>query len=190
MCSVIKISLGVTYQFWLGWNQYSNLQTAAPQTSKSWCNNTMEAALCATSEVHAERVWQHAGVLTQPQLHSLGRRCIQTNYNTTCTICLMYYVRNWSEVSRAKVWGSERPKGSKSRVWDLDVWGEAVRRFEYQFQPSWNRYITPDSRLRPLGPLRPPHFGSRNLGSIMHIVLRTREVSTKLRSVTQYPLHG
>ena len=38
------------------------------------CNNTTEATLCATSEVRAERVRRHAGVLAQPRSHSLGRR--------------------------------------------------------------------------------------------------------------------
>ena len=38
------------------------------------CNNTTEATLGATSEVHAERVRQHAGVLAQPRSHSLGER--------------------------------------------------------------------------------------------------------------------
>ena len=40
----------------------------------SSCNNTMEATLCATSEVRAERVWRHAGVLAQPRSHSLGEK--------------------------------------------------------------------------------------------------------------------
>ena len=40
----------------------------------SSCNNTTEATLCATSEVRAERVRRHAGVLAQPRSHSLGRR--------------------------------------------------------------------------------------------------------------------
>ena len=38
------------------------------------CNNTTEATLGATSEVRAERVRRHAGVLAQPRSHSLGGR--------------------------------------------------------------------------------------------------------------------
>ena len=98
------------------------------------CNNTTEATLCATSEVHAKRVQQHAGVLAQPQSHSLGEK---KTYNSICTICLMYYMRDRSEVSGAKV------RRSESRVRDSEVRGAVVRRFGYRFQPSRNRYVTP-----------------------------------------------
>ena len=36
--------------------------------------------------------------------------CIRTNYDAICTVCLMYYMRNRSEVSGAEV---RRSKGSK-----------------------------------------------------------------------------
>ena len=42
----------------------------------------MEAALCATSEVHAKRVQWHAGVLAQPWSHSLEEeKLYSTSYN-------------------------------------------------------------------------------------------------------------
>ena len=62
--------------------------------------------------------------------------CIRTNYDTIYTVCLMYYVHNRSKVSGAKVWRSEGSEMSKYGVWDLEVWGAVVRRFEYRFQPS------------------------------------------------------
>ena len=46
---------------------------------------------------------------------------LQTNYDTICTICLMYYVCNRSEVSGAKMWRSEGSEQSKSGVQDLEV---------------------------------------------------------------------
>ena len=54
----------------------------------SSCNNTMEATLCATSEVRAERVQWHAGVLTQPQSHSLGEK--KTVFELTTTLYVLY----------------------------------------------------------------------------------------------------
>ena len=51
----------------------------------------------------------------------------------------MYYMRNRSEVSGAEV---QRSEGSESGVRDSEVQGAVVRRFEYRFQPSWNRYVT------------------------------------------------
>ena len=66
----------------------------------TWCNNTTEAALGTTLVIGGEEDY------------------IQTsNYNTICTICLMYYMCNRSEVSRAKVWRSEGSERSKSGVW-------------------------------------------------------------------------
>ena len=114
---------------------------------KKWpsrCNNTTKATLCATSEVRAERVRRHAGVLAQPRSHSLGGEedYIRSNYDTICTVCLMYYVRNRSEVSGAEVRRSEGSKRSESGVRDSEVRSAVVRRFEYRFQPSRNRYVT------------------------------------------------
>ena len=69
--------------------------------------------------------------------HNLGRthwgrrRCIRTNYDSICTICLMYHVCNRSKVSGAEVWRSEGSKRSESGVRDSEVRGAAVRRFEY-----------------------------------------------------------
>ena len=54
----------------------------------------------------------------------------------------MYYVRNRSKVSGAEVWRSKGSERSESGVQDLEVRGAVVRRFEYQFQPSQNRYVT------------------------------------------------
>ena len=54
----------------------------------------------------------------------------------------MYYVRNRSEVSGAEVRRSEGSERSESRVRDSEVRGAVVRRFEYRFQLSRNRYIT------------------------------------------------
>ena len=87
---------------------------------------------------------------TQGCSHNLGRtrwgeeECIWTNYDTICTVCLMYYVRNRSEVSGAEVRRSKGSERSKSGVRDSEVQGAVVQRFEYQFQPSRNRYVTPD----------------------------------------------
>ena len=60
------------------------------------CNNTTEATLGATSEVRAKRVQQHAGVLAQPRLHSLGGKKIIFELTTTlyvlyasCTTCVI-----------------------------------------------------------------------------------------------------
>ena len=111
----------------------------------------MEATLCATSEVHAERVRRHTGVLAQPRSHSLGEK--KTIFDLTTTlyvlhICLMYYMRNRSEVSGAEVRRSEGSKRSESGVRDSEVRGVVVRRFEYRFQPSQNRYVTPDHARR------------------------------------------
>ena len=69
--------------------------------------------------------------------------CIRTNYDTICTVCLMYYMRNRSEVSGAEVQRSEGSERSESGVRDSEVRGAVVRRFEYRFQPSRNRYVTP-----------------------------------------------
>ena len=60
--------------------------------------------------------------------HNLGRTrwgkedCIRTNYDTICTVCLMYYVRNRSEVSGAEVQRSEGSKRSESRTRRSKVW--------------------------------------------------------------------
>ena len=71
-------------------------------------------------------------MLAQPRLHSLGGKKIVFQLTMTlyvlyasCTICLMYYVRNRSEVSGAEV------RRSESGVWDSDVRGAVVWRFEY-----------------------------------------------------------
>ena len=53
----------------------------------------------------------------------------------------MYYVHNRSEVSGAEV------RRSESGVQDLEARGVVVRRFEYRFQPSRNRYVTTVERL-------------------------------------------
>ena len=62
----------------------------------SSCNNTMEATLCATSKVHAERVRRYRGVLTQPRSHSLGGK--KTVFKLTTTLYVLYasctYVHN------------------------------------------------------------------------------------------------
>ena len=47
------------------------------------CNNTTEATLGATSEVRAERVRRHAGVLAQPRSHSLGGRRLYNDLTMT-----------------------------------------------------------------------------------------------------------
>ena len=56
--------------------------------SLSHCNNTTEATLGATSEVHAERVRRHAGVLAQPWSHSLGGKEIV--FKLTMTLYVLY----------------------------------------------------------------------------------------------------
>ena len=52
------------------------------------CNNTTEATLCATSEVRAERVQRHTGVLAQPWSHSLGEK--KAIFNLTTTLYVLY----------------------------------------------------------------------------------------------------